>query len=451
MPRRPLPLLLVVSLLVLSTTAPSAYADGWEDMREEFRTGMKAGDWKERRDAFIYLSGYDRPEAVREILRALDKETNAAVELAALDALATQKSKGSREVLFSVARKGKGRGRLLVLNALARQKSLDVGDLLLEVAAGKDGPAAAQAALALKEQKHPDTVRVLVPLLKHKSWQIRRAAAITLREFRPDEAVKPLTAALAASHGRDRNELIAALLEITGEKFGNDPAAWKKYARGTPPEEIRAKPDLPPSAFGVPIYGQRVVICLDNSLRMTDRHPFGDERLRKLSDPPDGKPISWIRVATNGQFAQAQVKHLIRGFPKGTKFELILFNETVRGVFGGLVGVSTATRNTAFATLDGLITDNGIAAYTALKQALDVAGPGDARAWKSGPDEIVYVTVNMPTAGEVKEADLVAAAIGLEARLRMVPIHTVGIHFHPYDMCREIAALTGGVYVDLTK
>ena len=57
----------------------------------------------------------------------------------------------------------------------------------------------------------------------------------------------------------------------------------------------------------------------------------------------------------------------------------------------------------------------------------------------------------MPTTGEVKEADVVAAAIGLKARLRMVPIHTVGIHFHPYDMCREIAALTGGVYVDLTK
>jgi hypothetical protein len=450
MPNRALPCLLVLLLASLAAARP-ARADGWEETRETFRAAMKSEEWKERQDAYLYLSGYDRPEAVEEIRRALDKETNAAVELAAVDALAAQKSQGSREILFQVARKGKGRERLLVLNALARQKSLDVGALLLEVAAGRDGPAAAQAALGLKDQKHPDTVQVLLPLLKHKSWQVRRAAAITLREFRPDEAVKPLADALALSTGRDRNEIIAALFEITGEKFGNDPAAWKALARGTPPEEIRARPTHPPYAFGVPIYGQRVVVCLDNSLRMTDRHPFDDERLRALSTAPDGKAIPWIRVATNGQFAHAQVKHLIRGFTKGTKFELILFNEMVRPVFGGLANVGTASRNTVFEALDGLEPDNGIAAYTALEQALDIAGPGDARAWKSGPDEIIYITVNMPTAGEVVEADLVAAAIGLKARLRMVPIHTVGIHFHPYEMCRQIAALTGGVYVELTK
>jgi len=335
---------LLVCLLLPLVAPPAAYADGWEEMREEFRAAMKSDQWKERQDGFIYLSGYDRPEAVEEILRALKKETNAAVELAALGALAAQKSKGSREVLFKIARKGKGRERLLVLNALARQPSLDVGELLLEVAAGKDGPAAAQAALALKNQKHPDTVKVLVPLLKHKSWQVRRAAAITLKEFRPDEAVKPLADALALSKGRDRNEILAALLEITGEKFGNDPAAWKAFARGTPADEIRPKPKHPPYAFGVPIYGQRVVICLDNSLRMTDRHPFDDQRLRKLSTAPDGKAIPWIRVATSGQFAQAQVKHLIRGFQKGTKFELIIFNEQVRPVFNGLANVGSRAR-----------------------------------------------------------------------------------------------------------
>ena len=444
--------LLLVSLLILALLPTDrAFADGWEDMREEFRTAMKSDKWKERQDGFIYLEGYDRPEAVEEILRALKKETNAAVELAALDALAAQKSKGSREVLFKIARKGKGRERLLVINALARQPSLDVGEMLLEVAAGKDGPAAAQAALALKDQKHPDTVKVLVPLLKSKHWQVRRAAAITLKALRPDEAVKPLADALALSKGRDRFEILDALLEITGETFGNDPAAWKAFARGTPAAEIRAKPKHPPYAFGVPIYGQRVVICLDNSLRMTDRHPFGDERLRKLSTAPDGKAIPWIRVATNGQFAHAQVKHLIRGFQKGTKFELIVFNATVQPVFNGLANVGSAARNTVFEVMDGLKTDDGIAAYTALQQALDVAGATDAKAWKSGPDEIIYITVNVPTAGEVTEADLVAAGIGLKARLRMVPIHTVGIHYHPYDMCREIAKLTGGVYVDLTK
>jgi len=446
------PILAVLLLAGLSVGAPlPARADGWEEMREEFRKARKSEDWQVRRDGFIYLSGHDRPEAVEEILDALEDEENGVVVLGGLEALNFQKSSGSRERLFEVARKGKDRVRLLVLNALAEQDSKDVADLLLEVAQGKDAPAAAQAALALAKQKRPEAVPVLVKLLRDKDWQVRRAAAIALRAYHPDEAVEPLADALASSKGRDRNEILAALLEITGQKFGNDPAAWKKFARGTPAEEIRAKPELAPTIFGVPIYGQRVVICLDDSLRMTDPHPFDADRLRALCDPPDGDPIPWFRVKTNAQFAVAHVKHLIQGLPKGSKFELILFNEIVRGVFGGLANVGAASRNTAFATLDDLITDNGIASYDALDAALDVAGRGDARAWKSGPDEIVFITVNMPNAGEVKEADLVAAAIGLKARLRMVPIHTVGIHYHPYDMCREIAARTGGVYVDLTK
>ena len=446
---RTLPLLLAC-LLLFGAGAQRARADGWEDMRAEFRKGAKSSLWNVRSDAFLYLSGYDRPEAVREILRALDKEQNAAVLLSGVTALEGQKSRGSRELLFDIARKGKERTRLLVLTALGRQKGPDVGDLLLEGAAGKDAPAAAQAALALKDQKHAGTVPVLAKLLKSKHWQVRRAAAITLKAFRPDEAILPLANALAASKGRDRSEILDALLEITGEKFGNDPAAWKRFANGTPSEEIRAKPDLAPSVFGVPIYGRRVVICLDNSLRMTDKHPFKTDRLKELSYPPDGAPIPWIRTKTNGQFAREQVKHLLRGLPKGTKFEIIVFNETVRDVFGGLTNLGTASRNRAFETLDGLVTDNGIAAYTALEKALDVAGIG-GKAWKSGPDEIIYITVNMPTTGDVVEADLVSKSIGLKARLRMVPIHTVGIHYHPYEMCREMAALTGGVYVDLTK
>lgn len=429
----------------------TAQADGWTDMRAEFREAMKAEDWHQRRDAFIYIADHNRAETVQEILSALAKESNAAVLLAGVETLGGQTSSGSREILFKVARKGKGRERLLVLNALGTQKGKDVTDLLVEISSGRDGPAAAQAALALRKEKSPEAIPPLLKLLKHKDWQVRRAAAGTLADYGAKEAVPPLASALVAAKGRDRCDLIAALEKLTGHGYGNDPAAWRKLARGDDPEEIRAKPKLAPTAFGIPIYGQRVVICLDNSLRMTDPHPFDGERLRKLCDPLDGDPIPWFRMKMNGQFAHGHVKHLIKGFPKGSKFELITFNAIVRDVFGGLANVGAASRNTAIQAMESLITDDGIATYEALNRALDIAGPKTSTAWKSGPDEILFITVNMPTAGEIKEADLVAAAIGLKARLRMVPIHTVGIHFHPYDMCRAIAEKTGGVYVNLTE
>ncbi len=420
-------------------------------MRDEFRTAYKSDQWKERRDAFMYISDIDRPESVEEILTALKREENAAVVLAGVEALALQKSLGSREVLFRIARKGKGRERLLVLVALSQQKGPDVTKLLLEVADGRDPQAAAQAALAFRADKPLEALPVLLKLLKHKDWQVRRAAAMVLAEYGAEEAVAPLVAALGVATGRDRNDLIHALWKITGEKYGSDLRAWKKYVAGEDPETIQAKPELAPTIFGVPIYGERVVICLDNSLRMTDPHPYDSERLRKLCDPKDGDPIPWFRMKTNGHFAHGHVKHLLKGLPKGAKFELITFNAIVRDTFAGFASVGSASRKTALETIDSLQTDDGIDSYGALTLALDRGGAKDAAAWNKGPDEIIYITVNMPTTGEIKEADVVAAAIGLKARLRMVPIHTVGIHFHPYDMCRDIAGNTGGVYVSLTE
>ena len=442
---------LLPAFLLLGGPARTVRADDWDAMLEEFQSGQKSEDWRARRDAFSYLSNYDRPEAVKEILSALAREGNGAVLLGGVEALSAQKSLGSRAVLFEAARKGTGEERLLVLLALAAQAGPDVGALLREVAQGNSAPAAAQAALALGSEKRPETVPVLRKLLGHRDWQVRAAAARSLGAQEDPAAVPDLAAALAVAKGRDRADLVAALEKLSGQAFGNDPAAWKKLAQGTPPAEIRARPDLPPSAFGIPIYGERVVIVLDNSLRMGDPHPFDTERLRTLCDVKDGDPIPWFRMQTNAQFAHAHVRHLIQGLPKGSRFELITFNEVVRETFAALAGAGAATRKTAFDVLAALETDNGIATYDALLRALDIAGGREGAAWKSGPDEILFVTVNVPTAGEVKEVDVVGPAIGLRARLRMVPIHTVGIHNHPYEMCRAIAERSGGTYVDLSK
>ncbi|MHC5012398.1 MAG: vWA domain-containing protein, partial [Planctomycetota bacterium] len=145
------------------------------------------------------------------------------------------------------------------------------------------------------------------------------------------------------------------------------------------------------------------------------------------------------------------VKHLIQGLPKDTRYEVLSFNELVNPFFGALTPANAGTKNQALEILAELVTDDGIASYTALTDALDIVSPKDHIAWKSGPDEILFITVNLPNTGEVKEADVVGAAIALKARLRMVPIHTVGIHYHPYDMCRMIAERTGGIYVNLVE
>ena len=84
--------------------------------------------------------------------------------------------------------------------------------------------------------------------------------------------------------------------------------------------------------------------------------------------------------------------------------------------------------------------------YDAMIEALDLGGSKDGAAWTKGPDEIVFTACNAPNEGEIKDPDVVAAAIALKARIRMVPIHTVGVETHSYTMMETIARETGGVY-----
>jgi uncharacterized membrane protein len=250
--------------------------------------------------------------------------------------------------------------------------------------------------------------------------------------------------------GRDRKDVLDALAIVSGQTFGDDPAAWKALAGGADPGSIPKKPAPPaPTIFGEPIYGERVIVCLENSLRTSDPIPFDNDRLRQICETKEGKPIVWFKAKTYGLLAAAHVKHLVDSMEKGTKIEILAFHERVKAILGKLSPVNAGTRKTVDDSLDALTTDDGIATFTVLNQALDT--PSAAAAWKSGPDEIILITVNTPTKGEITDSEAIASAIALKARLRMVTIHTVGLGFHPYDMCRALAEKTGGIYVNLTK
>ncbi len=453
-PTLPTLLFTLLALMLAAQASPRrACADDWTDDRIAFRGEVKSEDWRKRRDAYLLLTNHDSAEAVDEALNALDDESNAAVVLGALDALGMMVTLEARGRLFDVARKGKGVEKLLAIRVLSKLEGDDVDAVLLEVAQAKDAPAIAAAvgALGAREALPAGAAGVFKKLLAHKDWQVQSAVGRAILAHPDPTAVPQLAAAFAKAKGRERLDLLGALEKTTGHAYGNDPKAWTALAKGTPPAEIQPQPTLVPTAFGIPIYGRRVVIVLDNSLRMGDPHPFDTERLRELCDPSDGDAIPWFRMSLIAHFAHAHVKHLIQGLPKGTRFELIPFNEFVRPTFGELASVGAASRKLALETLAALKTDDGIATFEALNAALDIEGAKEAKAWKSGPDEILFITVNQPTKGDVTEGDLVASAIAMKASRRMVPIHAVGIHFHPYEMCQRLAESTGGTYVNLVK
>jgi hypothetical protein len=406
---------------------------------------MKEGTAKERREAFLPLGAHDGAAAAEEMLAALDGEDDASVVLGGVDALAILRSLGAQQALVAEGRAGKGRRRLVVLVALERQRTPEVTKLLLEVAAGKDLPAAAQAVLGLATDRPLEGFPILLQHLKGRSWQLRAAAARTLAAYADKDALLPLAEALGAAEGRDRADLLRALETISGQAFGYDVEAWRRLAAGEDPASIPKKPVHPPSFLGVPVYGERVVLVVDNSLEMGDPHELDRDVLMRLCEPPDGNPIAWFRLKTFAQLAHAHVVHLAGALPSSARFEVLFFNERLDPVFGKLSPSNGGTMRTLEEKVAGLETDNGVATYEALDAALDVAGAGDEKAWRSGPDEILFVTSNLPRTGEVVEAESVYAAIALKARLRMVPVHAFVLNYH-CPQCPALAERTGGTY-----
>ena len=445
---RVLPLLVVTLLGSGWVPAPASAAEGWKDARKAFRAAMKLEDWKARRDAYADLAYFDGPDAVAEIIKRFTAEKNPAVTMTGIETLAAFRSKEATAAIEKAVRKGKGMSRLYVLLAVVGSKGGADPALLRELLAGKDPMAAAQAAIALGQQKAEGIKPTLLDLTKHKDWQLRAAAARGLAGLGDKSVVPALVESLAASDGGERHAILSALHTLSGQTYGLDLNAWRKLAAGTDPSAIKVRIPKGPYAFQIPILGKRVVLIVTNSQRNEDPHRFGaGPRLEELCEVPGARPLLHTRLVTVGAFIRAHISRCINDLPTSKqKFELILFNNNVSPQFGKFTAVNSGTKKTAVAALEGLVPAAGMNHYDALRAALDLGGSKDKQAWKNGPDEILFTACNAPNAGEIKEAPVVAAAIGLHARLRMVPVHTVGVESHAYEMMETIAQQSGGIY-----
>jgi hypothetical protein len=464
---------LLVLACLLGGPASVVHADEWADARKAFLKAMKSEDWKVRSAGFGELSYYDNAAVVGEVLGALAEERHPAVLLAGIRALGNYKTKAATDAVIDVVRKGRDPVRLYTILAIADLPG-DVGkDALLDVVQGKDGQAAAQAALALGKKRVMDALPHLLGLLRHKDHRIRAAGARAIRllagpipEAQPGkppplatpkalsspDVLTALVDALESGEGRERTDLIQALVRLTQQDFGWDVPAWRAVVAGTKPAEIGRNPRHPTYFFGQPVFGRRVVILADNNVRTEDAHPFVDrERLKKVCEVPGARPVPWFELKTLKQVLSAHCKRTVDDLAPGTLFDVTVVGVKARGVFGKLTSANDGTKSTVATALQDAKPETGNDVYTALDSALDIGGKKDGAAWDSGPEEILYAIVALPWLAEHSDPAVVAAAIALKARLRMVPITVVGLGEHPYELCDTLATATGGTYVNLAK
>jgi hypothetical protein len=446
--------LLLLAVLLCACGAREASAD-WKESQKAFREGVRAPDWKLRKQAYQAMLDQDRGEAVDEVLAALAKEDNAAVVATGIKTLGIYMSGEAANALVAAAKKEKGVKRDYALIALARQK-VDTGkEGLLEILKGSDPRALALASLAVGKKQIAAAVPRLVELLRHKDWQVRVASARALKGLATSltkDHHPLLLDALAAAEGRERGDLVDLFSTMFKQDFGYDVPAWRALVTGAAPATITRKPVQPGYVVGIPIYGKRVSIVIDHSQLAEDPHPFTDRaRLQELCKVPGARDVPWFAIKTNLQFMVAHTKRLLTDLPDGTPVELVTVGGPgMRPQLGRLNPVSTGVRQQLEKALEGLQPTNGFYALEALHAALD-AGGKDPVAWSSGPEEVVVLTVGLPWLSPITDQEIIGATIGLKAAMRLVTIHSVGIGNHATTMARTIAEDTGGRYLNLTK
>jgi len=272
--------------------------------------------------------------------------------------------------------------------------------------------------------------------------------------FKPSDVLWPLIDRLEVAQGRERGDLIAALATITHKDYGYNVAAWAAHARGQEPDAaVLAERIWPPSLFGIPLYGRRLVIVMDANMLTVREHPFSERaRLQAICRVPGGPDIPWQGLHTIEQLVAAHVRRAIEDLPtRGQKFELIFSKLKPQSVFGKLTVANAGSKKTALAALARIEVANQNDILAVMTRALDIAGSKDSVAWSKGPDQIVCIYSSVPWLAPETDADVVGSAIGLKARRRQVQIHAVGIREFAYGMLRLFAEESGGRYLPLLK
>ncbi len=474
---------LAVLLVMLLAARPSPVAaDDVSDAFRAFRQAQNEKNWKARIEAFDALAFYDGPKVAATMLDAMVADDHPALKLAGVERIGRLVSDDAKAELVEALSTGAAERRFLAILALGRQPGTHGGAELIEIAKGKDPHMAAQALIALGRKHVEDAVPTLLAALRESpDRQLRRAAAEALRLMAGPEPVAPvgpdgrvlpqtkpppwvpewypldlvvpaLIDTLADPKGGvARGDAWTALIRLLKHDMGLDPAAWRELAAGKDPATIEKKPQPVRSLFGIPLFGERMVVILDNSAQIDDPHGYSRERLTELCTVPGARPIPWFQIATKRDFARAWTKRWISDLPKTAKFDVILVNTSILSAFGKLNGASAGTKKTAVETIDESKPVTGQDVLGALLQALHLGGEKDRTAWTKGPEEVLYVSSSKPWLATVNDEDHIGAAIALRSAWLQIPVHTVGVGNHPFPMLRAMSGGAGGRYVDLSR
>lgn len=262
-------------------------------------------------------------------------------------------------------------------------------------------------------------LEALESLLASDDWQVRATVYAELAALPKKDVIDLLIARLDAEDGRLRDDIVDALVVLTGRRFPPDRTIWQGWWTKQRPIWTPLKPGKKDgeklvkgdggksvSFYGIKTHSKRLVFCLDMSGSMA--MPL---------DGQGGKKDPRIKSA------KAQMERALRSLPDDALFTIVTYSSTVTAWKKKLVKATKANKKKAWAYVEKLQPSGSTNIYDALELSLQLAAGKKG----SSADTIFFMTDGVPTDGRIVDPSQILAEITQRNRRAGVVIHSIGV------------------------
>lgn len=297
---------------------------------------------------------------------------------------------------------------------------------------------------AIRDKKRytPEVMATLCSFVKDPKakdyWQVLYSVVLALRESGSKDAIEPLITAMGNVDGRLRYEIMDALVALTGVDKGLSPEAWKNWwdqnKESVAGGSYKPKPEEKPAGqgggattfYGIPVKSKNIIFVLDRSGSMAEPSEWEEGGETIETGGVKGGPKIELKGKRKIDVARWQLKRVLAQLPKGTRFNILYYNQGFEMMSQSMVTLDDGSRSQAFSYIDSVEPEGGTNIFDPLEKALQFAETGpDGKLKKDSVDTIYLLSDGLPNSGQVPDPEQIRQRVRELNKIKKVAINTI--------------------------
>jgi len=374
--------------------------------------------------------------------------------------------------------------RTALVGLLGHLKGDRVREALRPLVGDKDPEVRIAAIEALARQADASATAAVAEALTDPFWQVRASAIDALGKIGGAEAVDALVLAVGKVEGRLLDDVIKALIRLTGQNFHENKVLWQNwwtknrstykppprpgekegetdpfkddvelFGKKKEPGKKKPKEAAPPSGewrdrtqgttfYGIRTRSKRLVYILDisNSMNMSLGAASPAQTGRVIPGPIGHRKIDQ---------AIEELKRSITSLPEDATFNIVFYNHEIDVWRKGQVKATAKNKKKALEWADRVKADGNTNIFDALERAFKLAGRGTFDPhYPIAADTFYLLSDGRSNRGRVVGGGAMRQEVGRLNKFRKVVIHTIALgEDADIKFMNGLAQDTGGEFV----